>query len=59
MLRVETKESVFNVNAGQAIITYAGEWIRCSTKSGRRRICCSMITSIFTGKSTEIKSFNQ
>jgi mannose-6-phosphate isomerase-like protein (cupin superfamily) len=31
MLRVETKESVFNVNAGQAIITYAGEWIRYST----------------------------
>lgn len=31
MLRVETKESVFNINAGQAIITYAGEWIRYST----------------------------
>jgi quercetin dioxygenase-like cupin family protein len=31
MLRVETKESVFNVNAGQAILTYAGEWIRYST----------------------------
>src|SRR4030066_2220930 len=31
MLRVETKENVFNVSAGQAIITYAGEWIRYST----------------------------
>lgn len=31
MLRVETKENVFNVIAGQAIITYAGEWIRYST----------------------------
>jgi len=31
MLRVETKESIFNVNAGQAIITYADEWIRYST----------------------------
>ena len=31
MLRVETKESVFNVNAGQAIVTYAGEWIKYST----------------------------
>ncbi len=31
MLRVETKESVFNINAGQAIITYAGEWVRYST----------------------------
>ena len=28
---VETKEYVFNVNTGQAIITYAGEWIRYST----------------------------
>jgi len=31
MLRVQTKENVFDVNAGQAIITYAGEWIRYST----------------------------
>jgi len=31
MLRVETKENVFNVNAGQAIITFSGEWIRYST----------------------------
>jgi quercetin dioxygenase-like cupin family protein len=31
MLRVQTKENVFEVNAGQAIITYAGEWIRYST----------------------------
>jgi quercetin dioxygenase-like cupin family protein len=31
LLRVQTKESVFNVNPGQAIITYAGEWIKYST----------------------------
>lgn len=31
MLRVETKEKIYNVNAGQAIITYAGEWIKYST----------------------------
>jgi mannose-6-phosphate isomerase-like protein (cupin superfamily) len=31
MLRVETKENIFNINEGQAIITYAGEWIRYST----------------------------
>jgi mannose-6-phosphate isomerase-like protein (cupin superfamily) len=31
MLRVETKENIFNVLAGQAIITYAGEWIKYST----------------------------
>ena len=31
MLRVQTKENVLEVNAGQAIITYAGEWIRYST----------------------------
>ncbi len=31
MLRVETKENIFNIKEGQAIITYAGEWIRYST----------------------------
>ena len=31
MLKVETKEKTFTVNEGQAIITYAGEWIRYST----------------------------
>ena len=31
MLKVETKDNIFNVNEGQAIITYAGEWIRYST----------------------------
>jgi mannose-6-phosphate isomerase-like protein (cupin superfamily) len=30
-LRVETKDQIFDVNAGQAIITYVGEWIRYST----------------------------
>lgn len=31
LLRVETKDQTFNIIAGQAIITYAGEWIRYST----------------------------
>jgi len=31
MLRVETKDQIFDVYAGQAIITYVGEWIRYST----------------------------
>jgi mannose-6-phosphate isomerase-like protein (cupin superfamily) len=31
MLKVETKEKIFTVNEGQAIITNAGEWIRYST----------------------------
>jgi len=31
MLRVETKDQTFKIEAGQAIITYAGEWIRYST----------------------------
>ena len=31
MLKVESKEEIFEVYAGQAIITYAGEWIRYST----------------------------
>ena len=31
MLRVETKKELFEVYAGQAIITNAGEWIKYST----------------------------
>lgn len=31
MLRVHTKNQTFDVNAGQAILTYAGEWIKYST----------------------------
>ena len=31
MLKVETKEKVFEVFAGQTIITYPGEWVRYST----------------------------
>jgi mannose-6-phosphate isomerase-like protein (cupin superfamily) len=31
MLRVTSKENVFDVNAGQAIITNKGEWIQYST----------------------------
>jgi mannose-6-phosphate isomerase-like protein (cupin superfamily) len=31
MLRVETKESVIDVRAGQAIHTLPGEWVRYST----------------------------
>lgn len=30
-LRVDTKEEVFIVNSGQAIITFAGEWVKYST----------------------------
>lgn len=31
MVRVETREGVLDVNAGQAVVTRAGEWIRYST----------------------------
>ena len=31
LLKVETKKGMFEVNAGQAIITYTGEWIKYST----------------------------
>ena len=31
ILKVETKDQVFEVNAGQAIITHKGEWIKYST----------------------------
>jgi mannose-6-phosphate isomerase-like protein (cupin superfamily) len=30
-LRVETADEVFEVNAGEAIIVHAGEWVRYST----------------------------
>ena len=30
-LKVETKNQVFKVNAGQAIVTHKGEWIKYST----------------------------
>ena len=32
-LQVETKESIITVNSGEAIIIYAGEWVRYSTPS--------------------------
>ncbi len=31
LLRVQTKEKTYNVKAGEAIITYKGEWIRYSS----------------------------
>lgn len=31
MLRVKTRENTFDIKAGQAILTYAGEWIQYST----------------------------
>ena len=31
MLRVTTRENVFDINAGQAIVTSRGEWIQYST----------------------------
>ena len=31
MLRVETREGIFNVGAGQAIITRKGDWVRYSS----------------------------
>jgi len=31
MLRVETKDETVDVNAGEAVIAHAGEWVRYST----------------------------
>jgi len=31
MLRVKTRENTFDIKAGEAILTYAGEWIQYST----------------------------
>ena len=38
MLRVETNDGVIDVQAGQAIITHRGEWIRYSTPDGAEYI---------------------
>lgn len=37
-LKVATIDSVFNVEAGQAIITYKGEWVQYSTPEGAEYI---------------------
>ena len=34
MLRVATPTDTFDIHAGQAIITYSGEWVRYSTPGG-------------------------
>ncbi len=34
MLRVESTSGVLEVNAGQAVVTEAGEWVRYSTPQG-------------------------
>lgn len=38
LLKVTTKDSAYNVEAGQAIITYKGEWIQYSTPEGAEYI---------------------
>lgn len=38
MLRVETKDGAIDVQAGEAIITHRGEWIRYSTPEGAEYI---------------------
>ena len=38
ILFVETKEKIFEVSAGQAIITHKGEWVRYSTPGGAEYI---------------------
>lgn len=38
MLKVTTKDSVFEINAGEAIITQKGEWIQYSTPEGAEYI---------------------
>ncbi len=38
ILFVETKEKVIEVNAGQAIVTHKGEWVRYSTPGGAEYI---------------------
>ncbi|OGU37283.1 MAG: cupin [Ignavibacteria bacterium GWB2_35_6b] len=38
LLKVTTKDSVYNVEAGQAIITFKGEWVQYSTPEGAEYI---------------------
>ncbi len=38
ILFVETKGKIFEVNAGQAIMTHKGEWVRYSTPGGAEYI---------------------
>lgn len=38
LLKVTTKDSVYSVEAGQAIIIYKGEWIQYSTPEGAEYI---------------------
>ena len=38
ILFVETKEKIFEVNAGQAIMAHKGEWVRYSTPGGAEYI---------------------
>ncbi len=38
ILFVETKENIFEVNAGQAIMAHKGEWVRYSTPGGAEYI---------------------
>jgi mannose-6-phosphate isomerase-like protein (cupin superfamily) len=44
LLRVESKEGVIDVQAGQAVIAHAGEWVRYSTPTPAGAeyiaICC-------------------
>jgi len=37
-LFVETKEKIFEVNEGQAIMAHKGEWVRYSTPGGAEYI---------------------
>ena len=45
-LRVEHKDGVLDVEAGQAVITHPGEWVRYSTPQGARyvAICAPAFT---------------
>lgn len=42
-LKVTTNESVYNVAAGQAIITFKGEWVQYSTPEGAEYIAVCLL----------------
>jgi mannose-6-phosphate isomerase-like protein (cupin superfamily) len=51
MLRVATKESSVDVQAGQAIVTYRGEWVQYSTPEPEGAEYISVCVPAFTPES--------
>jgi len=51
MLRIETKEGVFDVRAGQAVIAHKGEWVLYSTPEPDGAEYCAVCLPAFAPES--------